>query len=225
MRQAGRQASNMIRASCVLVAALALPPSPAAARGEPEFSLGVGYARINFDGDSPFIDDRDGVHFDPYVSFAPLDDLPALRLGAAFGVSFALDDTRGAAVPDGDGGSVFINGDDVFLMLFEPEARLALRLPLAEDEAYFVEAGVGGGGVLGYLSAGDDQGVDDPDDAEIDDTDVAFMARAFARLGIHIESGIVGIEASYMHGGMDFGHGIGGDVSEAYVGIFGALTF
>ena len=223
MRHAGRRAAGVVLMG---IGVLALPPSPAAAQGEREFSLGLGYARINFDGDSPLIDDRDAVRFDPYFSYAPLDDLPALRLGAAFGVSFAVDDTRGTFISDDAGGSLFIEGDDVFFMLFEPEARLALRIPLAEDEATFIEAGVGGGGVLGYLSAGDDEGVDDPDDAEIDDTDIAFMGRAFVRLGMHVESGIVGVEASYMQGGrMDFGHGIGGEVSEAYVGIFGALTF
>lgn len=226
MLQSGRRAAGVVRRWVAAVALLSLPSLPAAAQGEPEFSLGAGYTRINFDGDSPLIDDRDGVHFDPYVSFAPIEGLPLLRLGAAFGVSFAVDDTRGAFVSGDDGASLFIEGDDVFLILFEPEARLALRVPLAEHEAYFVEAGVGGGGVLGYLSAGDDEGVDDPDDAEIDDTDWAFMGRAFVRLGMRVESGIIGVEGSYMHGGnLEFADGIEGDVSQAYIGIFGALTF
>ena len=194
--------------------------------GYREFAVGVGYTRINFDGDSPLIDDRDGVHLDPFVSFAPVERLPGLRLGAAFGISFAVDDVRGAFVSGEDGGSLFVEGDDALLMLFEPELRVAWRIALAEDEAYFIEAGVGGGGVVGWLSAGDDSDVRDPDDAEVDEVDAAFMGRAFVRFGMHIPSGIVGLEASYLHGGrIEFTEGIGGDVTEAYVGIFGALTF
>ena len=200
--------------------------SSALAQGEREFSLGVGYTRMNFDGDSPLVDDRDGVHFDPVFSLAPIERLPQLRLGAAFGISFAVDDTRGAFVSDEEGGTLFIEGDDTSLMLFEPELRIAWRQSLAEGEAVFVEAGVGGGGVIGWLSAGDDASVTDPDDAEIDEVDAAFMGRAFVRVGAHVTSGIVGVEASYMVGGnLDFADGIGGDVSEFYVGIFGALSF
>lgn len=212
--------------SLVLSAILAASPLAARAQGETEFLLGVGYTRMNFDGDSPLIDDRDGVHLDPVFSFAPVEDLPQLRLGAAFGISFAVDDTRGAFVSDEDGATLFIDGDDSSLMLFEPELRISWRQALAEGEAVFVEAGVGGGGVIGWLSAGDDEGPGDPDGAELDETDAAFMARALVRFGVHVTSGIVGVEASYMVGGdLDFAEGIGGDVSEAYVGIFGALSF
>lgn len=211
----------------VILAAVALSAPRAAAQGENEFALGVGYTRMNFAGADILVDDRDGVHFDPYVSFAPFEGLPQLRLGGAVGFSVAVDDVRGALVSDENGGSLFVSGDDVSLMLFEPELRIAWRQALVKDEAFFIEAGVGGGAVIGWLSAGDGEGGDGGTaDAELDETDVTYMGRGFVRLGAHVTSGIVGIEASYLRGGrLDFTDGAAGDLSEFYVGIFGALTF
>ena len=205
----------------------AVIPRHARAQGENEFALGVGYTRINVEGAEVLVDDRDGVHFDPYVSFAPLERLPQLRLGGAVGFSVAVDDVRGAFVSGEDGGTLFVSGDDVSFMLFEPELRVAWRQSLAEGEAFFVEAGVGGGAVIGWLSAGDGEGDDSgAADAELDETDATWMGRAFLRVGAHVTSGIVGLEASYLRGGrLDFADGAAGDVSEVYVGIFGALTF
>jgi hypothetical protein len=211
----------------LLALASALFAPAALAQGESEFSLGVGYTRMEFEGATILVDDRDGVHLDPYVSFAPFQGLPQLRLGGAVGFSFAVDDVRGALVSDDSGGTLFVSGDDVSLMLFEPELRIAWRQALAKDEAFFVEAGVGGGAVIGWLSAGDGEGgADGAGDAELDETEATWMGRGFVRLGAHVTSGIVGIEGSYLRGGrLDFTDGAAGDVSEFYVGIFGALTF
>ena len=213
--------------AATLAIASALFAPAALAQGENEFSLGVGYTRLEFEGAEILIDDRDGVHFDPYVSFAPFEGLPQLRLGGAVGFSVAVDDVRGAFVSDESGGSLFVAGDDVSLMLFEPELRVAWRQALAKDESLFVEAGVGGGAVIGWLSAGDGEGDDNgAADAELDETDATWMGRVFVRVGAHVTSGIVGVEGSYLRGGrLDFVDGAAGDVSEFYVGIFGALTF
>src|SRR2546426_1134949 len=51
-----------------------------------EFSLGLGYSRINFEGSPPLIDGRDCVHLEPVLSFSPLADLPQFRVGAALGI-------------------------------------------------------------------------------------------------------------------------------------------
>ena len=192
-----------------------------------EFSLGIGYTRIEFDGGGDLIDDRDGIHFDPVISFAPFHGLPQLRLGGAFGISAALDDTRGAIISH-DGQLVVISGSDVTLMLFEPELRISWRQQFGPDgSAWFIEAGAGGGGVAGWLDAGDgDDDSTDIEDDDFDESDFSWMARAFARIGWHVSTGIVGIEASYLRGGeLDFDEAGGGEVSEAYIGVFGALTF
>ena len=216
-----RSAAFIVMTTSVFLASSAL------AQGESEFLLGIGYTRMNFDGDNVLIDNRDGIHLDPVFSLAPIDPLPQLRFGAAVGISFAVDDVRGAVVSDNDGRSLFVEGDKVSLMLFEPELRVSWRQSFGEDHAYFLEAGVGGGGVIGWLSTGDGEGDDSgAADAELNETDGAFMGRLFVRFGMRVTGGLAGIEASYMQGGnLDFSEGISGDVSEAYVGIFGALVF
>lgn len=224
MHRSGRRVAAWF---ILATAALARFQSSATAQGESEFLLGVGYTRMNFDGDNVLIDNRDGIHFDPVFSFAPIQPLPQLRFGAAVGISFAVDDVRGAVVSDADGGLLFIDGDEASLMLFEPELRVSWRQSFGEEHAYFLETGVGGGGVIGWLSAGDGEGDENgAADAELDETDAAFMGRVFLRFGMRVEGGLAGIEASYMQGGnLDFGEGISGDVSEVYVGIFGVLVF
>jgi hypothetical protein len=211
--------------SCTLLAtAFAACAAPARAAGDGEFLLGVGYTRINFDGSNVLIDNRDGIHLDPVFSFAPIDDLPQVRLGGAVGFSAALDDVRGATVTD-DGDTFFVSGDEATLFLFEPEVRLSWRHDFGEDQACFVEAGVGGGAVVGWLQAGDGD-VAGPDDADLDSSDAALMGRVLLRAGARVTGGLAGIEASYMRGGtLDFADGVKGDVGEFYFGIFGALKF
>lgn len=203
--------------ACVLAGA-----RPCRGSSDGEFLLGVGYTRINFEGTNVLIDDRDGVHLDPVFSFSPFDGLPQLRLGAGVGFSAALDDVRGATVVDGSD-TFFVSGDEATLFLFEPEVRVSWRHEFGEDDAFFVEAGVGGGAVIGWLQAGDGD-VEGPDDADLDVADVTPMGRVLLRAGLRVTGGLAGIEASYLRGGsMDFADGVEGDIGEFYVGIFGAL--
>jgi hypothetical protein len=194
-------------------------------RGDREFLLGVGCTRINFDGDNVLIDDRDGVRFDPVFSFAPLDAVRQLRLGAAVGLSIALDDTQGAIISRG-GELIVVSGSDASLILAEPELRLSWRQDFGrEGNQFFLEGGVGGGGVFAWLDTGD--GDDDgPEDEDFEASDGTFMGRVFARFGMQVTGGLAGIEASYMQGGsLHFADGVEGDIGEAYIGIFGALKF
>jgi hypothetical protein len=192
--------------------------------GEGEFALGVGYSRIDFDGDSPLTRGRDGVHFDPSLSLSPFDGLPQLRVGAAVGFSAALDDVHDVVVSSG-GGTFAVSGSDATLLLWEPELRLAWRQHFGTDGLGYVEAGVAGGAVIAWLGTGDgdDSG---PDGADFEDTEASWSARAFVRVGVPFSTGIAGVEASYLRGGrMDFAKGVGGELDEYYVGVFGALSF
>ena len=191
-----------------------------------EFSLGIGYARVVFDGDDT-LDDVDAVHFDPVLSFAPLQALPPLRLGAAVGFTVSLDDVGGSVSSGGDDGLVIIGAGDSALLLFEPELRLSWRQPLGSEEVgFFVEPGVAGGGTFAWLDFDDEAvaeagGSDDPDE-----WDATFHGRAFLRAGLRVSGGIAGLEAGYLRGGeIDFGGDAGGEVEEFYIGIFGALKF
>ena len=197
-------------------------PRPCRGASDGEFLLGAGYTRINFDGSNVLIDDRDGIHIDAVFSFSPIDDVPPLRLGAGVGFSAALDEVRGATVIDGSD-TFFISGDDAALFLFEPEVRLSWRHEFGGDDTFFVEAGVGGGAVIGWLQAGDGD-VDGPDDADLDVTDVTPMGRILLRAGLRLTGGWAGIETSYLRGGsLDFADGVEGDIGEFYFGVFGAL--
>ena len=193
--------------------------------GYGEFSLGIGWVRMNFDGNNELIDDRDGIHFDPVFSIAPFEALPQLRFGAAVGVSVALDDVRGAVISRG-GQLVVISGGDVSLFLIEPELRISWRQYFGPEKAYFLEAGGGGGGVFGWLDAGDGDDDESEDADDVEETASALMAKVFLRFGARVTGGLGGIEVSYLRGGnMDFAEGIEGDVSTFYLGVFGALQF
>ena len=151
--------------------------------------------------------------------------MPQLRVGAAFGFSAAVDDTRGALFSN-DGGLVWASSSDVAFMMFEPELRLSWRQPLGNDGFFFIEPGVAAGAAIGWL---DVSGSADPatgGDADFTDTDASFQWKVFLRAGLPFSTGLAGIEASYMSAGrLEFADDIRGDPSEFYVGIFGAIQF
>jgi hypothetical protein len=191
-----------------------------------EFSLGVGYTRMNVDGATSLLEGRDGIHLEPVLSFAPLEDVPQLRFGAAVGWSVALDEVSGAFITR-EGESFLATSSDVTFMLFEPELRLSWRQPLGDGD-FFIEPGVAAGAVVGWLDVGDDNDTTPgPADANsFDDTDVAFQWKVFLRAGMRVPNGLAGIEASYMMASdLEFSDNLRGDPSEVYVGIFGALQF
>ena len=191
-----------------------------------EFSLGIGYSRIEFDGSPALIDNRDCIHFEPVLSYVPLADVPQLRIGAALGWSAAVDDTRGAIVSN-DGGLVAATTSDVSFMMFEPELRLSWRQPLDRDGNYFIEPGVGAGAAIGWLDvAGSAVAPATDNNASFSDTDTSFEWKVFVRAGLRMTTGFAGIEASYMSAGrLEFADDIHGEPSEFYVGIFGAIQF
>jgi hypothetical protein len=189
-----------------------------------EFSLGLGYARVEFDNSPPLIDGRDCLHFDPVFSVAPLEAVPQLRLGAAVGWTFAVDDTKGAII-SGDNGLIIATSSDVVFMLFEPEARVSWRQPFGPGGLYFLEAGAAAGGVIGWLDVSG-QSATTGADQDLDETAGNYQWKVFLRAGMPVSNGLAGIEASYMRGGrLEFSDDIHGEPNEFYIGVFGALQF
>ena len=188
-----------------------------------EFSLGVGYARINFSDPGH---ELDALHFNPVFSFAPLEGLSPLRLGAGLGLSFSLENITGA-VGSGDGGLVAVGDSDTSLILFQPELNLSWRQPLGdEDVGFFLEPGAAAGGTFAFFDV-DEQafesagGTGDPDEWAS-----TFHAKAFLRAGLRVTGGIAGLEAAYLRGGdLDLGNTGDQDLETFYVGFFGALKF
>ena len=190
-----------------------------------EFALGLGYSRVEFDGDAPLVDGRDCVHLEPVLSAAPFADVPQLRLGAALGWSAAVDDTRGSVI-SGDDGLIVATTSDVAFMLFEPELRLSWRQPLGRDGYFFIEPGVAAGAAIGWLDVSGASADDPAADADFNETDAAFQWKVFLRAGLPFSNGLAGLEASYMTAGeLEFRDDIRGDPSEFYFGIWGALQF
>lgn len=194
------------------------PAADAAPRGE--FLLGIGYTHMTIASAAEVLDESDGIRFDPSLTFAPLAGLPQLRLGAAVGVSFALDHGGGAVISSG-GGLIVLGGGDITFTLIEPELRLSWRQPFGEHGQFFVEPGVGVGWAFGVLDLSQEA-----EDAGLHDSDSNAFGRVFLRAGARVSGGLAGIEASYMRGGkFDFGGGIDGDIGEFYIGLFGAIEF
>ncbi|QOV89806.1 hypothetical protein [Humisphaera borealis] len=220
-----RLSSFLATAAFSLTAGLFVAPSAFAQdkpiTGTPEFSLGIGYANVSVGSSSSELNGQNALRVDPVVSFSPFAGLPQLRLGASAGVSMVLDNSQRSLIVN-NGSAVFIGSSEMPFVLFTPEARLSWRQTFGRNGEFFIEPGIGGGVALGWLNVDSEV---DPDNS-IDKTDVTWEARAFLHIGARVTGGTFGIEMSYMRGGdMTFADNARGDVSEFYVGVFGALQF
>jgi hypothetical protein len=158
----------------------------------------------------------DALRFDTALSFSPIEALPQLRLGAAFGVSMVLDNSSRTIIYNG--GSLTITGtSDVPFLLLEPEGRLSWRQTFADS--MFIEPGVGIGGAFGEFKIKNDT-------QSVEKWASCFDARVFLNVGLALTGGEGGLQLSYMHGGtMDFAQNARGDLNQFYIGVYGALWF
>jgi hypothetical protein len=186
-----------------------------------EFAVGVGYANVSVGGSDSPLHSEDALRFDPAISIAPLEKLPQLRLGAAFGVTLVIDNSDRTIISSG-GATVIVGSSEIPLYVLEPEARLSWRQYFHGNKGLFVEPGVGVGGAIAHVSVHDDNTGE-----SFDDTESTFSGRAFLNLGTTLEGGgYAGLQASYMRGGsMHFSENASGDIEEFYIGIYGAFRF
>jgi len=211
----------------VVVAAVALALSAGRACGQElgefpgEFALGIGYAHVSIGGSDSLLDSEDALRFDGSLSIAPFPDVPQLRLGGALGFVLTLDNSQRTVVSNG--GLVVVGSSDIPLFMFEPEVRLSWQQPLGESPGFYIEPGIGVGGVYANLSIDAD---DSPSGRSFDESDWSFSARAFVNVGFLVPGGVAGFQASYMWAyDLDLAANANGSVNEFYVGIFGALRF
>ena len=177
------------------------PPEPPS----PDFTLGIGYASLGIGDDA--LASEDALRFDGAVSFAPLSSMPQFRLGGAFGTALVLDDSRRTIVTDE---GVLVTGTgDIPLLFLEPELRLSWRQYLGANEVFYIEPGIGGGGLFANLSIDADDGSGD----SFDEWESTLTARAFLNIGFEVTGGMAGLQVSYMRGGdIEFGEGADGEV-------------
>jgi hypothetical protein len=201
-----------------LVVVCAAPASAQSTEeGRPEFALSLGYANLSL-GSSSVIDSEGALRWEASLTFAPLRELPQLRVGGDVGVSLVLDDST-TTIISRNGNLIFIGSSQIPLWTIEPELRISWRQPIGDT--LFIEPGVAGGFVFGFV----DLHSEDFDDSYHADASTAF-GRVFLRGGARVTGGYAGIEASYAVGGdLDFGGNASGDFSEFYIGVFGSLSF
>jgi hypothetical protein len=193
--------------------AMATPPG--------EFSLGLGYANLSIGGSDSVLESLDALRWDASLSYAPFADLPQLRVGAGFGVAMVFDDSEFAFISSG--GAIFIGSADIPLFTLEPEFRVSWQQFFGPDENFYVEPGIGVGGVFANIN------IDSEDTASgesFDEWESSVSARVFLNVGFLAEGGFAGVQASYMWAeSLDFAENAQGEVQEFYIGIFGALRF
>ena len=186
-----------------------------------EFALGIGYANISIGGSDSLLNSEDALRFDGVYSYAPFPNVPQLRLGAALGVDLVFDNSQFVFMSNG--GAVFAGSADIPLWTLEPEFRVSWQQFLGNDKRFYIEPGIGVGGVFANLN------IDSEDSASgqsFDEWESAFEARVFLNVGFMVSGGLAGVQASYMRGGtLDFADNASGEIEEFYIGFFGALRF
>jgi hypothetical protein len=186
----------------------------------PEFAAGIGYAHIAIGGSGSELNDENALRFQASVSFSPLPTLPQLRLGAAIGTSLVFDDSELAIVSSG--GVVVVGRSTIPLFTVEPEARVSWRQEFS-DGRFYVEPGVGLGGMIAHLDIDADQSAGGQSFSE---TEANWAARAFVDIGFRTGGGFAGVQLSYLRSGeIDLAQNASGDMNQFYVGLFGALRF
>jgi hypothetical protein len=183
-----------------------------------EFDLGIGYAHLNLSGSDRF-EDRDGVRFEPRISFAPIGKTPELRLGFGLGLSgysHELDDNTIIVIDDGDV-ETFHADQWESVSLLVPELQISWRQMLGDR--WFVEPGVGVGVVFANYYVADEFWFSGDDNTS--EWDATFGVRPFLRAGYQGEHWVFGLEGSYLFGGnVSLIDEVDGDVGELYAGGF-----
>lgn len=219
----GGQKVATLAAVVVVVMAAAIAMCTSTARANGEFDLGVGYSHLELDGSAAPFDKRDGIRFEPRVTWQVGGDQSPLRLG--FGVPFSsyshdINDNGHVIIIDGND-TIIVDSDSwESLDFFTPEFQASLRLMLGPSDVakkhFFVEPGVAVGVVVGQYWVGSWWASTD-----VSEWDAAFAGRPFLRAGWQGDRWVFGLEGSYMWGGnMHFTNSIEGDLREWYAGGF-----
>jgi hypothetical protein len=205
----------------MFISTLGLLPSTAMALDSDEFSsefyLGIGYAHVKIGDEGSVLDSEDLIRFDGGFTINPFQRVPQLRLGFGLGVGMDLDDSKSVVIVR-NGQLLAFSSSDIPLLLIEPEFRVSWQQWFGK---WYIEPGIGVGGVFANLSLESDDGTE-----TFDEWDSSFSGRAFVHVGFAVQGGLAGLQASYMRAGdISFADNAGGEVEEFYIGFFGALQF
>lgn len=197
----------------VIVALLA--PAVASAQ-KTEFAIGFGYSHVAVQGAPGEFDQQDGGRFEPRFTWQPFEERPQLRFGVGVGFSYYYDNSENGQIIS----PPFAFDVDSFesLSLITPEFQVSWRQPISED--WWIEGGLGVGPAIGIYTAGEVL-FNDLFDEDISESGVGIGVRPFVRAGFRGgEHWNWGLEGSYQWTSVEFGHGLGDNPSEWFVGVF-----
>jgi hypothetical protein len=204
-----------------LLGALCL--TPAAFAQDPEFAFGLNYSHLFLDGShADELEEQGGLTLNGRVSWPispPMTDRrPELRFGVGLNLSFYRSEH------DDDDDDDFFNGVDITqVSMITPELQLSVRAPVGRD--FYLEPGIAGQFIVGNYWAGEEDWWGWDVDEEQDIWRVGGGARVFLRGAYQFRRWALGIEGAYSYGWLDFGHDIGGDTQQGYLGVFFAHSF
>jgi hypothetical protein len=198
-----------------------------AAAQDREFAFGIGYGHLLWEGSNVGpLEEHGGLVLDGRLTWAVTPDAapgrPELRVGFGVDLSFYIsqDDDGEVTIING---VAFVTGSDyTSLSVLAPQAEVSLRLPIF-DEHWYVEPGVAGVFMVGHYTQGEDffWFVDEDEN----EWRVGGGGKAFLRIAYTKDDWSIGAEGSYSYGWLDFGHHIGGEIQQAYLGLFYAHKF
>ena len=202
--------------------------APAALAQDPEYAFGVNYSHLFLDGaNADELEEQGGLTLNGRVSWPvspPMTDRrPELRFGVGLNLSFYSSE-RDADGDDDD----FFDEDELDisqLSMITPELQLSVRAPVGRD--FYLEPGIAGQFIVGNYWTGEESrwGWWSDVDEEDDIWRVGGGARLFLRGAYQFRRWALGIEGAYSYGWLDFGHDVGGDIQQGYLGVFFAHSF
>lgn len=203
--------------AAVLVALFALTSAAAQDR---EVAFGAGYGQLFLDGHyAGPLEEQGGVRMNLRFPWPASERRPELRVGAGVGLAFYVSEQEQDEFDDND--FFFVPDKYTQLTVISPNVEAAWRQPVGER--FYLEPGPALDLLVGNFIRGDELFgfVDD----HFNRWAVGVAGREFLRAAFRREEWSFGVELSYSYGYLDFGHDIGGETQQAYVGLFFAHSF
>jgi len=207
-----------MRLLLVLLAATMITLSASSAKAF-DIDFGLGYSKLQIDGssdDAKALDGSDGPAFD--ISFKFTSIIPGLRWGFGVQGSYFRDEYH-VTNSDGDSDKRFRD-----LTLIIPEFRVGYHVPIGP---IFIEPSMGAALVMGEFRTGyvDSHHGNEFDDSDHEEFEVNVALTPRLQAGIEGHFWAAGLEVSWMNSHLDFGDGVGGDISTFYGGAFFRISF
>ena len=203
----------------------------AAAQQDREFAFGIGYSHLWWDGSHTGpLEEQGGLVLDGRLTWAvtPVTPLaperPQLRAGFGLDLAFygSYDDNNDDFIIIDDDIIITTTNDYTQLSVIAPELEVSLRVPFA-DGKWYLEPGLAGVFMIGDYTTGEEFfGFVDQHENR---WNVGGGGKAFLRLAYQAERWGLGVEGAYGYGWLDFGDDIGGDIQQAYFGLFYSHRF